>query len=308
MYLEGITICVNYSDFLAWTLPAAKHQFDRLVVVTSTTDLATQRLCEFHQVECVATDVFYENGARFNKAKGINAGLARLSKKGWVLHFDSDIYLPPLFRSTLHPLNLDPHYLYGFDRLMCNSFADWFAFWQAPDHLQENGIYVHAHNTRFAIGTRVAHYGHPDGYVPIGFGQLWNVPASGIDHYPDEHQDAGRSDMLFAKCWARNRRSFVPEVLTIHLESEKLTTMGANWSGRTTRIFGPDPTTDPTTALAVPVAPPVLEAGYHEPTRDAPGASPAGSSTEGIMAAGLMAVGTIALGTLLAWGLYLLFA
>ena len=36
MYLEGIIVCVNYSDFLAHTLPYNKTHFDNLIVVTDT--------------------------------------------------------------------------------------------------------------------------------------------------------------------------------------------------------------------------------------------------------------------------------
>ena len=89
------------------------------------------------------------------------------------------------------------------------------------------------------IGTRIAKYGTIEGYVPIGFFQLWNPICSGINHYPQEHGDAGRSDMLFAMQWPRNKRGFIPEIITIHLESEKLVSMGKNWKGRQTRPFGP---------------------------------------------------------------------
>ena len=85
LHVEGVIVCVNYSDMLAHTLAAAKAQFNRLVVVTDTKDDATKNLCEYHHVECVRTDVFYENGDKFNKGKAINAGLARLSRKGWVV-------------------------------------------------------------------------------------------------------------------------------------------------------------------------------------------------------------------------------
>jgi hypothetical protein len=239
MKLEGVIVCVNYSDFLAYTLPLNKLAFDKLVVVTSTKDRATQRLCEYHHVMCVQTDVFYENGASFNKAKGINFGLSFLDKDGWVLHLDGDMVLPPQFRRTLEPLDLDPTYVYGVDRVMCRNFEQWHEFMLRPNLTQQNGIYIHPTVPGMPVGTRIARYGTAGGYVPIGFFQLWNVKASGIDFYPNEHTDAGRSDMLFTEQWPRNKRGFIPEIITIHLESEQLGSMGVNWKGRKTREFGP---------------------------------------------------------------------
>lgn len=239
MILEAIIVCVDYSDFLAHTLPANKHNFDKLVVVTSPADIKTQKLCEYHHVMCVTTDVFYEDGASFNKAKGINFGMKSLDKTGWVLHIDSDIVLPPLFRLTLDPIDLDPTFVYGVDRLMCTSYKDWTDQQIEPHLTQESHIYIHPTSKTMKVGTRIAKYATSEGYIPIGFFQMWNPLHSGVDNYPDEHGDAGRSDMLFSMQWKRNKRGFIPEIIAIHLESEVLSTMGKNWKGRKTVAFGP---------------------------------------------------------------------
>jgi hypothetical protein len=54
--LEAVIVCDQYSDFLRCTLPHNKTLFDRIVVVTSPEDRATQKICEFYHVECVKTD------------------------------------------------------------------------------------------------------------------------------------------------------------------------------------------------------------------------------------------------------------
>jgi hypothetical protein len=54
------------------------------------------------------------------------------------------------------------------------------------------------------------------------------------------HSDAARTDVQFGLQWDRERRALVPELVVLHLESEDAG-VGANWSGRTTRPFGPEP-------------------------------------------------------------------
>ena len=72
MYLEGIIVCVNYSDFLSHTLPFNKPLFNHLIVVTSPEDEKTKNLCEYYNVECVVTNEFTKNGDAFNKAKEVS--------------------------------------------------------------------------------------------------------------------------------------------------------------------------------------------------------------------------------------------
>ena len=234
MYLEAVIVCVNYSDFLAHTLPHNKHHFDRLIVVTDKSDTKTKDLCEFHHVECVQTDAFYSEGAPFNKAKGINFGLNRLSRKGWVLHLDADMYLPPLTRRILENIELNPQHIYGIDRLMCPTYEAWINFLERPKPIHEGWIYIHS--TIFPMGVRIAEY-MSKGYEPIGFFQLWHPETSGVYWYPEEHGAADRTDVLFAKKWPRGLRSLIPEVIGIHLDSEDLQSMGKNWNGRKTAPF-----------------------------------------------------------------------
>ncbi len=52
------------------------------------------------------------------------------------------------------------------------------------------------------------------------------------------HSDAARTDVQFGLLWDLGRRQLVPELVVLHLESEPAA-VGANWSGRTTRPFGP---------------------------------------------------------------------
>jgi len=236
MKIEAVTVCVNYSDFLAHTLPHNKNHFNKIVIVTDTKDINTKKVCDFYNVMCVQTDVFYENGNKINKGKGINEGLKHLDMDGWVVHLDADIYLPPLTRSILENLELDNKTIYGIDRMMCPSYKDWINFIDNPSLLHEGWIYVHP--SAFPMGVRIAEY-KGKGWEPIGFFQMWNPKGSGVFEYPKEHGAVDRSDVIFAKKFPRSKRQLLPEIISIHIDSEQAH-MGKNWSGRQTTKFSLD--------------------------------------------------------------------
>lgn len=231
--LYAVTICHDYSDFLAWTLPYNRTLFDKMIVVTGKSDTKTQNMCEYYNVKCIKTDVFFEDGDIFNKGKGINVGLNALPKDGWILHLDADIYLPPQFRSMFEKLKLDKDCIYGFDRLNCSGIDQWAKFMSSPRPIYKGWVYLDA--KVFPVGERYVAY-HDEGYIPIGFAQLWHPAHSGIFYYPTEHGYADRTDVLFAKQWSKGNRRFIPELIGIHLESEDATN-GINWKGRESKPF-----------------------------------------------------------------------
>jgi hypothetical protein len=233
-YIEAVIVCREYDDFLRSTLPHNKQLFDRVVVVTSPEDKKTQKLCEFYHVECVQTDALGTKQKKFCKGAGVNEGLARLSKKGWVLHLDADIWLPPQTRILLEQAQLDEKMIYGIDRFNVRGYSKWEKFLKRPVLQHECGSYIHLDNS-FPVGTRVMQ-SHMHGYVPIGFFQLWCPAVSGINKYIEGHADAGKEDILFSWQWPRASRGFIPEIVAYHLESED-SGFGKNWAGRKTSQF-----------------------------------------------------------------------
>jgi glycosyltransferase involved in cell wall biosynthesis len=202
-------------------------------------------VCEYHHVECLQTDVFYESGDRFNKGRAINEGLKKLSLDGWVCQLDADMYLPPLTRFIMENCDkndgFDPNSIYGIDRMMCPNYEEWIRFIEDPKLTHEGWVYVYT--DIFPMGVRIAKFysNEPDtGYLPIGFFQMWNPKKSGILSYPEHHGSADRTDVLMAQNFAKGNRHLIPEVIGIHLESEALgnTEMGKNWNGRRTGVFG----------------------------------------------------------------------
>lgn len=239
MRLEAVTVCVDYADFLAVTLPRNKDLFDHYVIVTTERDNDTREVCRRYGVTCILTDEFYRDEDKFNKARGINKGLDQLSHQGWVIHLDADIILPPRFRSALREAHPDPKCLYGCDRVMVRSWQEWKAL-NSWDYVQHDWHCRVNFPKGLSVGARWANSEY--GYVPIGYFQMWHSSSDvyrGIHlrHYPTTWNDAARSDVQFGIRWDRRHRQLLPEIIAIHLESEPAK-LGANWRGRTTKRFG----------------------------------------------------------------------
>ncbi len=235
--IECVVTCVGYGDFLAATLPFNRHVFDHLIVVTAPDDGETIRVCEYYDVECLTTHAFTEGGSSFNKGRAINAGLSLLKQTGRVVHLDADIVLPPKARAVLHGPAIDPKVLYGVDRVTCHTYEEWCRFLRLPALHHQLDVVIH--QPPFEPSARVARSVF-NGYLPIGYFQLWTPSACGRPRYPETHTDAARSDVGFAAQWPRQERGLIPELYAIHLESERAE-IGANWAGRTTKAFGPKP-------------------------------------------------------------------
>ena len=241
MYVEAVTVCVGYADFLAAAAPWNAPLFDRWVVVTEAADLATRDVCRRHSLDCLLSDEGKEPGG-FNKGRLVERGLQHLSADGWRLHLDADVVLPSRFRHRLAAAALDEAAVYGVDRVLVRSWGEWRKLVESG-YLQDQHDY---HNRlRFPpglpVGTRWV--GHDVGYVPIGFFQLWHSSqdqwrGARVRPYPRRHNTACRTDVQHGLQWDRARRQLLPDVVAVHLESEPAP-LGANWKGRTTRPFGP---------------------------------------------------------------------
>jgi len=236
MKIGAVSVCLDYSDILAHILPFARPIFDHLIIITDPRDHATKEVCRFFDVQCLATSKLTERGP-FCKGAGINVGFNALDKTDWICHFDADIVFPPRTRGILERSDLDPTCIYGADRVMVKSHAEWVAFLANPKPQHEQNIFIHPPN--FPLGTRIGKDEH-GGWVPLGYMQLANI-ASGKIHYNEQHTDAARADMLYALQFERRKRILIPEIFLFHLEPEPGLPMGCNWQGRTSPLFGPPP-------------------------------------------------------------------
>lgn len=182
--LEGITLCVDYSDYLEYTLPYVAPQFDKFVVVTTEEDTKTQDVCKANNVEFVITKRLYENGDPFNKGRGLNDGFNALSRTDWIVALDSDIILFPEFRKNLDNelANLNKEFLYGTKRIKFRYYED-FIKWKTTSEMKK--------------------WGYDDPVICSGFFQLFNCNSTKIDKdkiYPETVSSA-LGDITFRGRW-----------------------------------------------------------------------------------------------------------
>ncbi len=235
--VEAVTVCVGYSDFLEATIKQNKGLFDRWVIVTSREDIDTIELCRKYSIQVILSNDHKRDGG-FSKGRLIERGLQHLSSKGWRIHLDADIVLPRNFRNIIEAAHLHTENLYGADRIMVRSRDEW-------NKLLASGWTGNDYHCRvplpagLEVGARWGH--HNEGYCPIGFFQMWHSSqdqyrGARIRPYPIHHNDACRTDVQFALQWDRRNRVLIPEIIVVHLESEK-SAMGTNWNGRKTKKF-----------------------------------------------------------------------
>jgi hypothetical protein len=95
--IHGLTVCVNYAEFLAASLPRWMPGLASLTIVTTPADHETQALAVRHGANVFETDLFTADGAVFNKGRAMEAArvwaedMVTHREPGWRLFFDSDV-------------------------------------------------------------------------------------------------------------------------------------------------------------------------------------------------------------------------
>lgn len=217
--IRAITVCVEYHDILAHTLPRMLSVMDHVTVVTSLSDFKTERLVKEarasgQRVHLHQTEVFYLQGCAFNKGRAINEAMEAMNLRGWMAVIDADTCLPRDFHQRL--TGLDESCLYSARRRMAPiSHLDHWAVrsdeWESypinPDH--EHGGWLQIFHASFM---------------------------SGPPWYPTVWRHAGGCDSGFMLKWKRAKRRWLDgEVL--HIGED-----GTNWFGRVSAMAdGQDP-------------------------------------------------------------------
>lgn len=92
--LRCIIICVNYSDYLKYTLPYNRHHYHEVVIVTAERDPPTIEVARQCDAQVFLTDAFWEDGAVFNKFKALEQGLDHFGRHGLLAIKDADVLWP----------------------------------------------------------------------------------------------------------------------------------------------------------------------------------------------------------------------
>ena len=200
--MKSIVVCVEFDDLLAITLPRNARHFERVLVVTSPADEATQHVVSaVPNGEVYATDAFYRQGAAFNKGLALEQGFDVLGREGWLLVWDADIVMP----DRMELADVEIGNLYSPHRRMCRNpgeyhgQTDW-TRWPIQGDREHAGYFQLFHAADPLLGDR---------------------PWYGIDW-----KHAGGCDSDFQARWPAHKRRRLPfEVLHLGVEH-------VNWHGR----------------------------------------------------------------------------
>jgi len=204
--IDVIITSVNYNDFLILSLENNTKYFENITVVTSNDDKICQNICKSYGVKCITTDVFYEDGFKFNKGKAINVGIESLTNPEFILILDADIIVTNKIELT----NLESDTLYTSDRWICyNHFQ--YEKWKKGETPVNN----------------LPKYERDNGY---GFFQLFNFNNTMESKwYPSELENSSHPDLKFS--------SYFPKKQTISVDIIHLGDVKKNWNGRTSENF-----------------------------------------------------------------------
>jgi len=207
-------VCVNYSDFLRHTLPQTLRRFSDVTIITAEQDQDTIRLAKSSGAKAFVSDLWFQEGAAFNKSAAINQWLS-LQPLAWTLILDADIYLPDAFQLNVSELN--PQYLYSIPRRMCEREWDWVCpASQRPEYPLaippvRNGMVWRRPTSQPAALS--------------GYFHLWNRGTTGREFFPAS-PTAALYDVEFALQFPEQQRVYLRGDV-IHLGPPK-----QNWSGR----------------------------------------------------------------------------
>lgn len=124
----GITICIDYADFLAQTLPHNRPLFTKYYIVTEERDAATCELARVHDCELLFTSKTHEKGAKFNKSGMMFDAQTRIHPRhteAWIVKLDADIYLPADLWKQIDRRALNKNGIYGLTRHVYNTYEDY---------------------------------------------------------------------------------------------------------------------------------------------------------------------------------------
>jgi hypothetical protein len=224
--LHAIMVSVDFSDILALTLPYNRHHFEKVTLITSSADYrSVQDIADVCDARVLVTDLFYANGAMFNKWAALEWALDQIGREGWLVFLDADILWPkevPSMREYVYiPGNLYvPH-----RRIMLTG-------WNASN------VYDESAWERNHVDPVNEH---------AGYSQIFHCSDPHLGAPPWHRMDyihAGVADSIFQLKWnPMNKKR--PPFLVLHIGPS-----GVNWCGRAMPYLNGDPPIEAAERLA----------------------------------------------------------
>lgn len=242
--MHAIAVSVNYTDMLAVTLPYNRHHFNQFTIVTSPTDAPNlKEIARKNDARIVSTDLFYADGATFNKWRALEWALDVIGRTGWLCLMDADVLWPKDANLCTCPCHsggmihfsscCEPGHGLSRGKLYTPLRRMWVSAPHNPLPIRSTdmmlgGIRVpgEEHWKEFPVHRNTAEW--------AGYSQIFHAEDPVLGPAPWHEIDwkhAGGADSFFQMKWPRDRKVRPPfEVL--HLGPA-----GENWFGRATRYL-----------------------------------------------------------------------
>jgi hypothetical protein len=124
----AISVCIDFADYLAYTLPNNRPFFTKYYIITERRDTETIRLAALHDCVVLYTDITKANGSKFNKSGMIHNAQKLIHSNhnmAWIVILDADIYLPVNLWTHINISDLNKNGIYGISRKTYTSYTDY---------------------------------------------------------------------------------------------------------------------------------------------------------------------------------------
>lgn len=225
--MRAILVSVTYTDILRLTLPWNRHHFSSVLIVTSLEDYNNVLpVALANNAEVFGTDIFYQNGAKFNKWAALNEGLEHggfHDCNDWVVVLDADTCWPRDLehnddRDSLTFNRQDTAFRLLRGQLTAPLRRMYPSIPQSIPDEKDWTIYPHhRYQAEFSGYTMVFHSSDP-----VLQKRPW---------FPNNWSHCGGGDNEFAKRWTRTNSIRPTNWDVLHIG-----VCAANWMGRTSRL------------------------------------------------------------------------
>ena len=245
--MRAIMVAVDYSDLLRITLPYNRHHFEEVWIVTdhrcfeSVVDVVSQ-VQDGVGITVLSTDLFYQDGAVFNKWRALEYGLDMMDRRGWLCLMDADVLWPKrLLVNEEGLLYIKEDKVIQPGQICSPLRRMWDSFPHNPlpiryDDMMLNDVRVPSerHWSEFPA--------HRNVYEWVGYSQIFHADDPVLGEPPWHQIDwrhCGGADSFFQAKWGKMSRGWRPGVKQISDKKVRppwevlhLGPAGQNWCGR----------------------------------------------------------------------------